>query len=72
MEELGIQMKREEPTFEDAVAEKTAIHQEIQQEEDTFLRFKKLQQHLEFLSTMEDYVVGVPLFQPGAAKTVLG
>lgn len=58
MEELGIQIRREEPTFDDAVAEKTAIHQEMQQEEDTFLRFKKLQQHLEFLSTMEDYVVG--------------
>jgi 26S proteasome regulatory subunit T3 len=56
MEELGISTKREEPTFNDAVADKTAIHQEFSQEEDTFLKFKKLQQHLEFLSTMEVYV----------------
>jgi 26S proteasome regulatory subunit T3 len=56
MEELGISMTKEEPTFQEALNEKTAIYQEMAQEEDTFLRFKKLQQHLEFLSTMEDYV----------------
>ncbi|KAN0061969.1 26S proteasome regulatory subunit 6B [Thecaphora frezii] len=57
MEELGIaSLKRSEPTLEDAAAEKAALHHQMQQEEDTYLRYKKLQQHLEFLNTMEDYV----------------
>jgi 26S proteasome regulatory subunit T3 len=59
MEEIGITsaLRTEEPTFDDAIAEKQALHQEMQQEEDTFLRYKKLQRHLDFLNTMEDYVV---------------
>ena len=57
MEELGISTRAAEPTFDDVVAEKTAVHQHMAQEQDTFLRYKKLTQHLEFLSTMEDYVV---------------
>ncbi|KAI3487983.1 hypothetical protein L1887_48066 [Cichorium endivia] len=57
MEELGIaSLRRTEPTLEDAAAEKAAIHQEMAAEEDTYLRYKKLQQHLEFLNTMEEYV----------------
>ncbi|SAM61371.1 probable RPT3-26S proteasome regulatory subunit [Ustilago bromivora] len=57
MEEIGIaSLKRTEPTLKDAAAEKAAIHQEMQAEEDTYLRYKKLQQHLEFLNTMEEYV----------------
>ncbi|KAE8230105.1 hypothetical protein CF326_g4902 [Tilletia indica] len=62
MDEIGISGtrqplgQREEPTFDDAVAEKTALHQEMSQEEDIYLRMKKLQQHLNFLITMEEYV----------------
>lgn len=57
MEEIGISaLKRVEPTYEDAAAEKMAVHQEMAAEEDTYLRYKKLQQHLEFLNTMEEYV----------------
>lgn len=54
MEELGITST--DPTLLQAVNEQTKVHQEVQQEEDTFLRFKKLQQHLEFLDTMTEYV----------------
>ncbi|CAO1627299.1 unnamed protein product [Sympodiomycopsis kandeliae] len=54
MEELGITST--DPTLLHAVNEQTKVHQEVQQEEDTFLRFKKLQQHLEFLDTMTEYV----------------
>lgn len=60
MEELGIEstsLQAVEPTISDAMAEKQALHQEMAQEEDTFLRYKKLQHHLDFLSTMEDCVV---------------
>lgn len=57
MEELGIRsVTAQDPTLADAVDEQTKVHKEAQQEEDTFLRFKKLQQHLEFLDTMTEYV----------------
>lgn len=69
MEEIGITtIKRSEPTLEDAAAEKAAIHHQMQQEEDTYLRFKKLQQHLEFLNTMEEYVVRILILIPSAAE----
>lgn len=61
MEELGIEtsasMQAVEPTITDALAEKQALRQEMAQEEDTYLRYKKLQRHLDFLSTMEGCVV---------------
>lgn len=63
MEELGIEtttLQAVEPTLTDALAEKQALAQEMAQEEDTFLRYKKLQRHLDFLSTMEDCVVRAP------------
>ncbi|CAO1624020.1 unnamed protein product [Jaminaea pallidilutea] len=57
MEELGIRsVTAQDPTLADAVDEQTKVYKEAQQEEDTFLRFKKLQQHLEFLDTMTEYV----------------
>jgi len=72
MEELGISTRAAEPTFDDVVAEKTAVHQHMAQEQDTFLRYKKLTQHLEFLSTMEDYVVSArPVWRSSAGGSWL-
>lgn len=54
MEELGITAT--DPTLVQAIEEQQKFHQTAQAEDDTFLRFKKLQQHLEFLDTMTEYV----------------
>ncbi|CAO1630612.1 unnamed protein product [Parajaminaea phylloscopi] len=57
MEELGItNVAVADPTLANAVDDQTRLHHEARQEDDDFLRFKKLQQHLEFLDTMTEYV----------------
>jgi len=59
MEELGITTNpigSFEPTFDAAMSDKASLQSQLSTQEDIFLRFKKLQQHLDFLETMEDYV----------------
>ena len=45
----------QEPTFESVVTEKTALYQELQ-EEDLYLKYKKLTRHLEMLDIQESYI----------------
>lgn len=57
MEELGIiNVAATDPTLVSAVDDQTRMHHETRLQDDDFLRFKKLQQHLEFLDTMTEYV----------------
>ncbi|KAB5595639.1 26S proteasome regulatory subunit T3 [Ceratobasidium theobromae] len=48
-------MSEEEPTFESVVSEKTALYDELQ-EEDLYIKYKKLTRHLENLAIQEEYV----------------
>lgn len=45
----------QEPTFESVVTEKTALFQELQ-EEDLYTKYKKLSRHLELLEIQEGYI----------------
>lgn len=45
----------QEPTFESVVTEKTALLQEIQQD-DLYTKYKKLSRHLEMLEIQESYI----------------
>ncbi len=45
----------QEPTFESVVTEKTALYQELQ-EEDLYTKYKKLSRHLELLEIQESYI----------------
>ncbi|KAI0093883.1 26S proteasome subunit P45 [Irpex rosettiformis] len=55
MDELGIEIRKEDPTFESVVTEKTALIQELQ-EEDLYVKYKKLSRHLEMLDIQESYI----------------
>ena len=45
----------QEPTFDSVVTEKTALFQELQ-EEDLYIKYKKLSRHLELLEIQESYI----------------
>ena len=45
----------QEPTFDSVVTEKTALFQELQ-EEDLYIKYKKLSRHLELLEIQEGYI----------------
>jgi len=45
----------QEPTFDSVVTEKTALFQELQ-EEDLYIKYKKLTRHLEMLEIQESYI----------------
>ncbi|OCH94965.1 26S proteasome subunit P45 [Obba rivulosa] len=55
MDEIGIEIQKQEPTFESVVTEKAALFQELQ-EEDLYIKYKKLARHLEMLEIQESYV----------------
>ncbi|PVG02802.1 26S proteasome subunit P45 [Serendipita vermifera] len=55
MDEIGIQIKSVEPTFESVVTEKAALFQEMQ-EDDYYIKYKKLARHLEMLDIQEAYI----------------
>lgn len=46
----------QEPTFEAVVEEKTALLQELEAEEDLYIKYKKLARHLEMLDIQESYI----------------
>lgn len=46
----------QEPTFETVVEEKTALLQELESEEDLYIKYKKLARHLEMLDIQESYI----------------
>ena len=46
----------QEPTFESVVEEKTALLQELEAEEDLYIKYKKLARHLEMLDIQESYI----------------
>jgi 26S proteasome regulatory subunit T3 len=46
----------QEPTFDTVVSEKTALYQELQEEEDLYVKYKKLARHLEMLEIQESYI----------------
>ncbi|KAJ8483260.1 hypothetical protein ONZ51_g4810 [Trametes cubensis] len=56
MDEIGVEIQKEEPTFETVVEDKTALLQELEQEEDLYLKYKKLARHLEMLDIQESYI----------------
>ncbi|CAE7130458.1 unnamed protein product [Rhizoctonia solani] len=55
MSEEVIAIQKEEPTFESVISEKTALYDELQ-EEDLYIKYKKLTRHLENLAIQEEYV----------------
>ncbi|KAF9514531.1 hypothetical protein BS47DRAFT_1372317 [Hydnum rufescens UP504] len=55
MDEIGIQIQKEEPTFESVLTEKKALYEELQ-EEDYYIKYKKLARHLEMLDLQESYI----------------
>ncbi|KAF8758627.1 AAA ATPase family [Rhizoctonia solani] len=55
MSEEVIAIQKEEPTFESVVSEKTALYDELQ-EDDLYIKYKKLNRHLENLAIQEEYV----------------
>ncbi|KAJ7063174.1 26S proteasome subunit P45 [Mycena amicta] len=55
MDEIGIEIQKHEPTFESVVTEKVALYQELQ-EEDLYIKYKKLARHLEMLEIQENYI----------------
>ncbi|GAA6003809.1 proteasome regulatory particle base subunit RPT3 [Rhodotorula paludigena] len=56
MEDLGIQIDREEPTFTSEVADKASLLSSLPTDEDLFLKLAKLEAHLELLALQEDYI----------------
>ncbi|KAG9045134.1 DNA topoisomerase [Tulasnella sp. UAMH 9824] len=56
MDEIGIEIQKEEPTFGSVVTEKTALMEELQATEDYYTKYKKLTQHLEMLEIQESYI----------------
>jgi len=50
-----MEIQKEEPTFDSVVTEKTALFQELQ-EEDLYIKYKKLSRHLELLEIQEGYI----------------
>ncbi|KAL8286363.1 hypothetical protein RQP46_004380 [Phenoliferia psychrophenolica] len=55
MEEIGIEIDREDPTFTAIVEEKATLLSSLPQE-DLYLKLKKLEQHTEFLALQEEYI----------------
>ncbi|KAI6132083.1 26S proteasome subunit P45 [Pisolithus croceorrhizus] len=55
MEVIGMEIQKEEPTFESVVTEKAALYKELQ-EEDLYTKYKKLERHLELLDIQESYI----------------
>ncbi|KAF7363326.1 26S proteasome subunit P45 [Mycena sanguinolenta] len=55
MDEIGIEIQKHEPTFESVLTEKVALYQELQ-EEDLYIKYKKLARHLEMLEIQESYI----------------
>ncbi|KAG1754544.1 P-loop containing nucleoside triphosphate hydrolase protein [Suillus lakei] len=53
--DVGMEIQREEPTFESVVTEKAALHKELQ-EEDLYTKYKKLARHLELFDIQESYI----------------
>ncbi len=49
-------MRYQEPTFGSVVNEKSQLFQELQEEEDLYLKYKKLSRHLEMLDIQEAYI----------------
>ncbi|KAJ3014885.1 hypothetical protein NUW54_g1189 [Trametes sanguinea] len=56
MDEIGVEIQKEEPTFETVVEDKAQLLQELEQEEDLYLKYKKLARHLEMLDIQESYI----------------
>jgi len=55
MNEIGIDIQREEPTFDSVVSEKTALLEQLP-EKDYYLKYKQLAHHLEMLEIQENYI----------------
>ncbi|KAJ7632490.1 26S proteasome subunit P45 [Roridomyces roridus] len=55
MDEIGIEIQKQEPTFDSVLTEKVALMQELQ-EEDLYIKYKKLARHLEMLEIQESYI----------------
>lgn len=51
----GIDINLQEPTFESVVSEKTALYQQLQ-EEDFYIKYQKLARHLDMLDIQESYI----------------
>jgi 26S proteasome regulatory subunit T3 len=51
----SISQSHQDPTFDSVVTEKTALFQELQ-EEDLYIKYKKLSRHLELLEIQESYI----------------
>ncbi|GAA5887002.1 hypothetical protein JCM3774_005128, partial [Rhodotorula dairenensis] len=56
MEDLGIEIQREDPTFIPTVQDKATLLSTLPSNEDLFLKLAKLEAHLELLSLQEDYI----------------
>ncbi|OJT10759.1 26S protease regulatory subunit 6B [Trametes pubescens] len=56
MDEIGVEIQKQEPTFEAVVEDKASLMQELEQEEDLYLKYKKLARHLEMLDIQESYI----------------
>ena len=56
-ESLSFRLKLlQEPTFESVVSEKAAFYHDLHEEEDLYLKYKKLARHLEMLDIQENYI----------------
>ncbi|KAI0256622.1 26S proteasome subunit P45 [Lactifluus subvellereus] len=53
--DASMDIQKEDPTFDSVVTEKTALFQELQ-EEDLYIKYKKLSRHLELLEIQESYI----------------
>ena len=51
----GSRTTQQEPTFKSVMTEKTALFEELQ-EEDYYVKFKKLTRHIEMLDLQESYI----------------
>ncbi|KAH9856947.1 26S proteasome subunit P45 [Lenzites betulinus] len=56
MDEIGVEIQKQEPTFEAVVEDKASLLLELEQEEDLYLKYKKLARHLEMLDIQESYI----------------
>lgn len=56
MDEIGIEIQKEDPTFNEVVDEKSALLASVQSTDDYYTKLKKLQRHLELLELQEDYI----------------
>ncbi|KAH9180478.1 26S proteasome subunit P45 [Lactarius sanguifluus] len=54
-DDARMEIQKEDPTFDAVVTEKTALFQELQ-EEDLYIKYKKLSRHLELLEIQEGYI----------------